>query len=163
METAMFNVRPELGSHVSPYTELPGFRVGLSEDLPGFNIDQNGLVRQGLPIKEPIVPAADVPSAANDNPVCNRAYGRCTAAARMARLPWEAYTEFLQRCRTVYELCLHREDDPRRIGRNGDFYELPDGSRLIFRQGYLPQYIPSPAAPPVRPAIPPNYEDPNRF
>jgi hypothetical protein len=29
-------------------TAVPGFRVGLAEDVPGFNIDDNGLPRRGL-------------------------------------------------------------------------------------------------------------------
>ena len=29
-----------------PQTDLPGFRVGLPEDLPGFRIDQDGSVRR---------------------------------------------------------------------------------------------------------------------
>lgn len=113
--------------------------------------------------RDPIVPVADVPSAANDNPVCNHAYGRCMAAARRAGLPWEDYTAFIQQCKTVYDLCLHRENDPQRIGRDGDFFDLPDGGRLIFRRGRPPQYIPSPSAPPMRPYIPPDYNDPTQF
>ncbi len=35
----MFNFRP---------TALPGFRVGLPDDVPGFNIDSNGLPRREL-------------------------------------------------------------------------------------------------------------------
>jgi hypothetical protein len=31
-----------------PATALPGFRVGLPEDVPGFNIDNNGLPRRGF-------------------------------------------------------------------------------------------------------------------
>ena len=31
-----------------PTTALPGFRVGLPEDGPGFNIDNNGLPRRGF-------------------------------------------------------------------------------------------------------------------
>ena len=31
-----------------PTTALPGFRVGLPEDVSGFNIDNNGLPRRGL-------------------------------------------------------------------------------------------------------------------
>jgi len=31
-----------------PTTALPGFRVGLPEDVPGFNIDNNGLPRLGF-------------------------------------------------------------------------------------------------------------------
>jgi hypothetical protein len=31
-----------------PTTALPGFRVGLPEDVPGFNIDNNGLPRRGF-------------------------------------------------------------------------------------------------------------------
>jgi hypothetical protein len=256
----MFNVQPKFGFNVSPPT-TPGFRVGLSEDLPGFSVDQNGSVRlafagnsngpgfsygsygnspgplgldpvtnpytsvernpvnttdvSGLlafatpqwpnstppfprlpspfssplandgsgnasslrqiaqedsggadnssPAKDPIIPVADVPSAANDNPVCNHAYGRCVAAARRAGLPWKDYTAFIQDCKTVYDLCLHRENDPQRIGRDGDFFDLPDGGHLVFRRGKPPQYIPSPSAPPVRPYIPPDYNDPTQF
>ena len=36
----MFNFRPT--------TTLPGFRVGLPDDVPGFNIDSNGLPRHEL-------------------------------------------------------------------------------------------------------------------
>src|SRR5260370_10795113 len=31
-----------------PTTTLPAFRVGLPEDVPGFNIDNNGLPRLGF-------------------------------------------------------------------------------------------------------------------
>jgi hypothetical protein len=184
---------------------LPGFRVGVPEDVPGFRMNSDGTVRTGsvnisgfgggspspiglsepwylwdllskpksqdlnggevgLPsANEPIVPVADPPRAANDNPVCNHAYGRCMATARMTRLPPDAYARFIQECRSVYELCLQRENDPQRVGRDGDFFELPDGARLIFRRGHPPQYIPNPKNQPAWPYIPPDYDDPTQF
>jgi RHS repeat-associated protein len=41
-----------------PQTDLPGFRVGLPEDPPGFRIDQNGSVRRMLG-GSPSAPAVD--------------------------------------------------------------------------------------------------------
>ena len=32
----------------TPRTDVPGFRVGLPDDVPGFNIDNNGLPRRGF-------------------------------------------------------------------------------------------------------------------
>lgn len=44
-----------------PDTSVPGFRVGLPDDPPGFSIDEDGSVRRPLPHSRTRVPSVMIP------------------------------------------------------------------------------------------------------
>jgi hypothetical protein len=113
----------------------------------------NGGADSWSPAKDPIVPVADGPDAANDNrSACNRAYANCQTTARARVTNPDEFFPYMKHCKEVYDLCLNRENDPERIGTKGDFFEFPDGGAVIFRRGRPPQYVPSPrGVPPLSP------------
>lgn len=103
-------------------------------------------------VGDPIIPAADVPNAINDNwsSVCSRAYQDCRYGA-LARITHpDVRRETLQECQQAESFCSYKERHPETIGRDGDFVHFPFGSVVIFRQGRHPHYLPGPGGqPPV--------------
>lgn len=74
--------------------------------------------------------------------ICDKANSRCQQFGNRATP--ERYTRWIYECAQAYEMCRMREQDPKYIGIKGDYIWFPDGSAVIFRKGYPPQYVPSP-------------------
>jgi hypothetical protein len=153
----MFNVFAQTG--------LPGFRVRPQDDVPGFDIDENGMPRRDaaamnrtlpnaayVPVSDP--PANGIPPAANDNRhyVCTTAAYNCIE--KMDELP--AGPERM----TARDSCLKAESMCNYImglAGNGPFprgmtIRFPDGSRVEVAQGSTggASYIPAPPNYPIQ-------------